>query len=273
MDRPFHMFEINRKVVQEINLQKVHPHRHDYEELLIFTKGNPTHFIDFIEEKVSAPVVIYVAQGRVHEIRPDVETRGWCIRYQCGFIPESNFHYFSNFMDKITFAFDPGLCRQQIGILCELILYEYQEHPDRPSVYKNLFLALLAKLEIEGQHKLQHDQESRTPRQMAFQSFITILENNYTRDLEVSYYADKMNTSVRNLNHLCSKMFGKSVSEMIETRKLVEARRLLLTSDLTVAEVGFSLGYNEKSYFSRVFKKKTGLTPSEYRTQMLASIS
>jgi AraC family transcriptional activator of pobA len=262
------MFELTRPLVQEILKEPGKPHKHDFEELLIITKGSPEHFIDFLQETVAAPVVIYVAQGRVHEFIPDTETRGWCIRYQNDFIPESNFHFYSNYLDQITFAFDPGDCRQQIGMLCELILFEYSQHVERKNVYKNLFLALLAKLEAEGKHRLPNVLENRSPRQIAFQSFLTILENNYTRDEGVGFYADKMNTSVRNLNLLCSKVFGKSVSEMIETRKLIEARRLMLNTAMTVSEIGYSLGYNEKSYFSRVFRKKTGLTPSEYRSRI-----
>ena len=262
------MFKLTRELVKEILHQPSKPHRHDYEELLIITQGEPEHFIDFINEKVISPVVIYVARGKVHEFIPDPETRGWCIRYNSDFIPESNFHFYSNYLDRIAFSFDPGTCRQQIGNLCEMILFEYQQNPTSVDVYKHLFMALLAKLEVEGKHNLPVENDKKTPRQMAFQSFLNILENNFSRNEGVGFYADKMNTSVRNLNLLCAKIFGKSVSEIIETRKLIEARRLLLNTEMTVSEVGFTLGYNEKSYFSRVFRKKTGLTPTEFRSLM-----
>jgi AraC-like DNA-binding protein len=49
---------------------------------------------------------------------------------------------------------------------------------------------------------------------------------------------------------------------------LTEARQLLLHSNKSVSEIGFELGYTEKSYFSRVFHKKTGLTPTEYKNKM-----
>ena len=65
----------------------------------------------------------------------------------------------------------------------------------------------------------------------------------------------------------------KSVSEIIETRKLTEAKELLMNSEKTIAEIGFELGYNEKSYFSNVFKKKAGVTPSEFRNEMSKLIS
>ena len=270
MTQPFHMFELNRKLVEEIRTHLAHPHRHEYEEILIITKGKPHHFIDFEEVTVAAPVVIYVAQGKVHEFMPDPETRGWCIRYRNDFIPESNFHFFSNYLDRISFAFDQGVCRQEIGILCELILSEYQRNPEKTNVYRYLFQALLAKLDSEGSHHIPHEQDNNNPQQIAFRSFLAILEQNYMRDVNVTFYADKLNTSIRNLNHLCSKVFGKSVSEIIETRKMIEARRLLLAGAMTVSEIGYSLGYNEKSYFTRAFKKRTGMTPTHFRESVRA---
>jgi AraC-like DNA-binding protein len=60
----------------------------------------------------------------------------------------------------------------------------------------------------------------------------------------------------------------QSVSEIIETRKLLEAKNLLISTDKTIAEIGFELGFNEKTYFTRVFKKKAGMTPSDFRKEI-----
>jgi AraC family transcriptional regulator, transcriptional activator of pobA len=272
-EKPFDMFVLSEEVVHEIRRHPTKPHRHDYEELLIITRGNPVHFIDFFKETLAAPVVIYVAQGKVHEFMPDESTRGWCIRYQNNFIQKSNFHFYSNYLDRINFSFDAGNCRQKIGILCELMLHESELNQDNLEVNRHLLAALLAKLEAEGSHLLPSGRESRTPKQIAFRNFLLILDDNYTRPLGVGFYADKLNTSVRNLNLVCRKVFGKSVSEIIETRKLIEARRLLLNSPMNISEIGYSLGYSEKSYFTRVFSKKTGLTPSDFRTAMQQSNS
>ncbi|HEY8400448.1 MAG TPA: helix-turn-helix transcriptional regulator, partial [Cytophagaceae bacterium] len=75
------------------------------------------------------------------------------------------------------------------------------------------------------------------------------------------------------LNTICQKIMGKSVSEIIELRKLIEAKNLLTYSDKTISEIGFELGYNEKAYFTNVFKKRTGQTPSEFREEMKKLIS
>ncbi len=79
--------------------------------------------------------------------------------------------------------------------------------------------------------------------------------------------------STRNLNLICQSILQQSVSEIIETRKLIEAKNLLLTTNKTISEIGFELGYQEKAYFTNVFKKKAGMTPSEFRNEIQKLIS
>ena len=79
--------------------------------------------------------------------------------------------------------------------------------------------------------------------------------------------------TARNLNLICQHILQKSVSEIIETRKLIEAKNLLMNTDKTISEIGYELGYNEKAYFTNVFKKKSGQTPTEFREEMSKIIS
>jgi len=106
-----------------------------------------------------------------------------------------------------------------------------------------------------------------------FNNFLKILEQNFRRDEGVLFYAEKMNMSDRNLNIICKNNFQKSVSEIIETRKLIEAKNLLIHTEKSVSEIGFELGYNEKSYFTRVFRNKLSITPTQFREMSRAIIS
>lgn len=94
------------------------------------------------------------------------------------------------------------------------------------------------------------------------------MEENYKRAEGVTFYADKLFTSAKTLNTITQSILHLSVSEIIETRKLIEAKNLLFTSDMTISEIGFEIGYSDKAYFTSVFKKKSGQTPSEFREEM-----
>ncbi len=108
---------------------------------------------------------------------------------------------------------------------------------------------------------------------ITFKNFLKILEDNYQRPEGVDFYAEKLFMSTRNLNLICHNILQMSVSEIIETRKLIEAKNLLISTHMSISEIGFELGYSEKSYFSNVFKKKTGQTPSGFRDEMRKLIS
>jgi len=58
---------------------------------------------------------------------------------------------------------------------------------------------------------------------------------------------------------------GRTVLEWIDLRTVMQAKALLSYSDRTVAEVGYEVGMEDANYFSRYFKRQTGLTPTEYR--------
>ena len=138
---------------------------------------------------------------------------------------------------------------------------------------RHLTEGLLSMVDAERKRNLPIENVAKVSQIATFNNFLRILEENFRRDMGVSFYAEKMNMSERNLNLICKNNFQKSVSEIIETRKLIEAKNLLLHSEKTISEIGFELGYNEKSYFTRVFHAKMGVTPSRFREMTKAMIS
>ncbi len=273
MNQQFSIFPLTPELISKYNNAPSKPHRHDYEEVIILFKGHPTHFIDFNKEEVNAPLVIYVAQGKIHQFIPDMQTEGWVIRYKNELVPQSYFHFYSNFSDNINYPLPPDECMIQLGKLCEMLSYEASQSQVDMAVVKHLLSALLAKLETQNRKQLQQETSHVNSQFVSFNQFLKILEDNYKRPEPVEFYADKLNMSVRNLNLVCQHIFNKSVSEIVETRKLIEARQLLMNSHLSVSEIGYELGYNEKAYFTRVFTKKTGLTPTAFRSQMTALLT
>lgn len=273
MKQSFDIIRLTPEISKKLADSPGKPHRHDYEEIIIVTNGSPQHFIDFNKETIQPPLVIYVAQGKIHHFIPDDHTEGWAIRYKNEFIPQSRFHFYSNFSDNINYPLDTGTCMSWLNTLCTMMLEEHKKPQPELNTIKYLLLALLSKLEAEGKHRFRQETNANNTQLVTFNSFLKILEDNYKRPEGVEFYAEKMNMSVRNLNLVCQSIFNKSVSEIVETRKLIEARQLLINTELSVSEIGYELGYNEKAYFSRVFTKKTGLTPTEFRNQMQALLS
>lgn len=273
MTGPISITPLTCDFLDQMTLNPAVSHRHDHEELWIVTHGTPLHSVDFSTETLQSPVIVYVAQGKVHSFIPDEKTQGWLIRYKSDFIPQSRFNFFSGFLEKVQYPLSQDYCSTTLNSLCEIMLRESTEENPDYTVMRHLLSAVLAKLETDSKREYLDANASRNPRLETFNNFLRILENNFRRPEGADFYAEKLNMTARNLSLITRAAFGKSATEIIETRKLIEARRLLLSTDKSVSEIGFELGYNEKSYFTRVFRKKTGITPTEFREKSFALIS
>ncbi len=84
----------------------------------------------------------------------------------------------------------------------------------------------------------------------------------------VQYFAKALHLSPSYLSDLLKKETGKNAQEQIHFYLIEKAKNLLLNSEETVSEIAYSLGFEHPPYFSRLFKKKVGMSPSDYRVSM-----
>ncbi|MXN92026.1 helix-turn-helix domain-containing protein [Flavobacterium sp. Sd200] len=269
------LFKIYRLTPDEalrIGTQPNNPHHHDYEELIIGLEGTLEHFIDFKTETYSAPFVSFITKGKIHRVRPGLNNGRcdmWVIRFKSEFIPETTFRLYSFYHDYATISTQKGNCFNRMAALCDMMYNEMQAAtPDYP-VIQHLLSALFAMIESERK-KIEPNggADALKANNITFKNFLALLEENFRRPEGVEFYASKLFMTSRNLNLICQNILQKSVSEIIETRKLIEAKNLLIHTDKPISEIGFELGYNEKAYFTSVFKKRSGQTPSRFREEM-----
>src|SRR5690606_17946689 len=159
-------------------------------------------------------------------------------------------------------------CFTRLVTLCQIIYGEMRHENPNLGVVKHLLSALFIMIESERNKVAETISGLENSQNTTLHNFLRILEENYHRPLGVEYYAEKLFMSARNLNLICKNILHQTVSEIIETRKLIEAKNQLTHSDKNISEIGFDLGYNEKAYFTNVFKKRTGQTPTEFREEM-----
>lgn len=273
MTEPFTIFPLTKQLVQKYLGGNFKNHRHEYEEILVLLTGRPQHFIDFNKETLHTPLIVYVAKGKIHNFIPDADTTGWVIRYQGELLPDNRFNFYCNFLDTIHYHFESHECLDQLITLCQLMYESYSGEKKDMTFIIHLLAAFLSRLEAENKRNLTTDNGTGNNQLVTFNNFLKIVEENFTRQLSVDFYAEKLFMSVRNLNLICHAIFNKSVSEIVENRRLIEAKKLLTHSTLSVSEIGYELGFNEKAYFTRVFTKKTGVNPTQFRSEMQALLA
>lgn len=271
MNQPFQIFPITEADVLKIAAAPDEPHHHDFEELIVGITGSLEHFIDFKSTTFHAPFVSFVTKGKIHRVIPGTENgvcQMWVLRFKSEFIAETTFQLYSRYHDHANVALQAGSCFNRLVAICDMIAGEMQQTAPDLAVVRHLLSVLFTMVESERRKTKSGEMGSLSTQNTTFKNFLAILEENFRRPEGVEFYAEKLFMSPRNLNLICNQILQKSVSEIIETRKLLEAKNLLTTTDKTIAEIGFDLGYNEKAYFTAVFKKKSGQTPTEFREEM-----
>lgn len=267
MEKLFKIYKLEQSEINKILELPDNPHKHDFEELIIGVKGKLEHFIDYNSKIIQAPFVSFVTKGKIHRVIPGThndECIIWVIRFKTELIAEAIFQLYSNYHDHANVELEEGDCFRRMVSVCELMEDEYLHEIPNYSNIKQLLTVLFTMVEVERKKKGKSTDYFKT-QNVVFKNFLSLLEENYQRPEGVEFYAEKLFMTSRNLNLICHNNLEQSVSEIIQTRKLIEAKNLLITTNKTIAEIGYEIGYNEKSYFSNVFKKKTGQTPSKFR--------
>ncbi|WP_460220565.1 helix-turn-helix domain-containing protein [Psychroserpens sp. MEBiC05023] len=94
--------------------------------------------------------------------------------------------------------------------------------------------------------------------------FNLLVETHYKKEHSVSFYAEKLNKSPKTLSNSFAK-YGKSPLQIIHDRIVLEAKRQLLYTDKSSKEIAYDIGFDDASHLSRLFKKQTAVTPSEFK--------
>lgn len=95
------------------------------------------------------------------------------------------------------------------------------------------------------------------------------IRKNYNQDIDISSLADLACMSKGHFMRMFKQMTGESPNAYILRYKTERAEQMLATTNLPVKNIAMTLGYDDFSYFIRIFKKKTGLTPQQYRERLV----
>ena len=129
------------------------------------------------------------------------------------------------------------------------------------TVHMTKYLNFLYDFALE---KLATEKNRETPAEWAKQ----YIKKHYREDIDRESIAAEIRLSPNYLSHLFHKECGKSIREYLNECRVMEAKRLLGNTSLTVTEIALSTGFNSIPYFSTVFKKYTDMTPAEYRNAL-----
>jgi AraC-like DNA-binding protein/mannose-6-phosphate isomerase-like protein (cupin superfamily) len=246
------------------------PHKHDFYFVIICTKGKGTHWIDFIEYEIKPGAVFIISPGKGHSFVHSEDAEGFVFFHTKDFyelhstskkLVEYPFYY-SNYNTPLI-QIDKKSINRILPVFKE-ILEEYRSKQlmkfNRLFVLVELLYIDLLRLYVP----LEQIEKQNQNYLIKLHKLEELIEGNFISIKLPAQYADLMSMSVKQLNRICKECLNKSTSDLISDRIVLEAKRLLVYSSLTISEIAEEIGYTDISYFSRLFKKKTGKTPVNF---------
>lgn len=246
---------------------KIRPHRHSsLTQLFWLMRGSGTARFDTESYELAAPCVVVVPKLCVHEFRWRRGSDGFAL--------------------SIASALTDEL-RQQIGTqgyplnqpavlaagsedayVNDLFLRIHDEYVNERPMKEILLESLIKALTIwVARHAApaRHSAEFANRASLHYERFTKLLERHYKDQWTVANYAHEIGITAPHLNAVCQRLGGASALGVAHERLLLAARRELVYTDKSIADVAADLGFSEPSYFTRFFKRKMQLTPKEYR--------
>lgn len=249
----------------------VHPHSHDFYVAILFTKGSGTHEIDFTAHAVKPGALFFLNPGQTHHWELSPDTEGYIFIHSQAFY---ELHFTHNRLGRYPFYFSmhhlPVIYTnpEQLETFSKLFKNILAEHESVSLLKKEALLSLID-LNYIAATRLYPEYEDETHITQnnyygKFREFEALLEQNYRKTKSPSAYASMMFMTSRHLNRISQSVVGKSVLDVVHDRILLEAKKMLVLHKTSFSEISASLGYDDYAYFSRIFKKKTGQTPSQF---------
>jgi len=251
------------------------PHTHDFYTILLVLSANGKHIIDFNEYELSGKQIYFLSPGQVHKMVENEKSFGYCIVFSRDFLIENSIpllffdelRLFNNFdstpplqldnadMDKLSF-----FCSEMLSLSKSDIKFKHQ------AIAANLSLLLIR---ANNNCNLPRDHtQNLEARHSILKKFTTLVDSKYTEWHLTSNYAHNLNISPDYLNRVVKSLLGSTAIRYIQSRIIIEAKRLLWFSDYSTKEIGYKLGFNEPTNFSSFFKKITGISPSAFRDKL-----
>ena len=249
------------------------PHRHTGYKISFLQEGEVTHYTDFEKYTIKAPALLMLAPDQVHQHTGSsyykmvhisfnkefllTETQGVLACWEC------------MFQQVVLNVRDTAQVRE-LMVYTELMQQEFSDNRHQ----KDLILKNLLNAFIICAGRLVECKSQKAPVQMDYsqnrivRQFKYLIDENFVSTTQVAQYADMLYVTPGHLNDLIKNVTGKTAKQIIDERRIMEAKRLLFWGEHSVKEIAARLNFEDDAYFNRFFKKHTGNTPALFQRQI-----
>jgi len=254
-----------------------YPHRHDFFEVLYLMKGSGFHVIDANKYEIQPPCVFFMSPGQAHKLELSSDIEGYIFIFTADFylLNQSN----QNSLIEFPFFYtlhqeNPPLLlvnENDIRFLETLFRQAISETKNSGDFTLELLRSVLDVIltTCAARYKVNENLLNKGKGQILVKRFFHLIEENNQKNLSMSDYARMIDVTPNHLTQTVKQLTGKTSTQIIKAKQLLEIKRLLVHTNLNVSEIANQLNFEDQSYFTKFFRRETGITPLQYRAEAL----
>jgi AraC family transcriptional regulator, transcriptional activator of pobA len=255
------------------------PHRHNYYTIIWPFSATGRHIIDFREYLIIKDHIFFVSPWQVHQVIADPHPTGYVILFTPEFLEKSSIRNDFIVNLKLFRGSDEtpplkveDIMASTLRIFADNMRSAFETQDDmyleRIGAYLKLFLIECnGHCSISPGTNLQNIEVSKT----IVRNFKSLVEKNYSRWHQVKYYAEELNVTPNYLNEVIRSSLSIPAKEFVQNRLVLEAKRMILFTEKSSKEIGYDLGFEDPSHFSKFFRINTGQSLIEFRDSITFS--
>lgn len=249
-------------------------HKHTFYEIIWTEQGRSRQTIDYTEHEVLPHSLFFISPNQVHEFEAWQPLSGGSILFTedfflFGYQDKSKLFELS-FLDNLHAHPCIQLGEEDFSEVKATIDFLSKEHR-RSDQNRRILQSLLHILLEQVQRFVDSARPEAAPSRkytLLFKQFRAMLEQHFAENETVSFYAEALHITAHHLNLVCKQVTGLTATEVLRARSMLEAKRLLTFSDMTISEIATDLHFFDSSYFAKVFKREVGETPIMFQSRM-----
>jgi AraC family transcriptional activator of pobA len=251
------------------------PHKHTFYEIIWTDRGTSKQVIDYQEYDVRPGTLFFISPGQLHDFSEWQPIKGGSILFTEDFFLLN--HLQKDKLFELTFLdnfYQHPILKPskksyiEVRHTIDLLLSENKRKDRLHRISQSLLHILLAQIQrcIDSQIEVPVSKKYI----VIFKKFKNLIDQHFKSSLTTSDYAKKLNVTQHHLNYVAKEVSGKTATELIRARSILEAKRLLTFTDNNVNEIAAELGYFDSSYFAKLFKAETGTSPLAFKSSAVS---
>ncbi|MCX6231090.1 MAG: helix-turn-helix transcriptional regulator [Bacteroidetes bacterium] len=254
------------------------PHRHNFYTVIWSHTATGRHIIDFKEYAIEPQTLFFVNPDQVHQIITDPKPTGYVILFTTEFLEKNsirsdfitNLKLFQKFDETAALSVSNKM-KERLSLFTSQMLTAFESKDEFAMESIGAYLKLFL-IECNGHCSLHANTNTQSVEveKTLVKSFKALVENNHFQWHQVKDYADKLNVTPNYLNEVIKSAINISAKDFIQNRLVIEAKRMVVFTDKSSKEIGYDLGFDDPSHFSKFIKSQSGQTLQDFKRSLVS---